>query len=99
MWREDAVLHVKHRHVLVDDDLEQIRARSGDHRRELLPVQIVARHHPHESRVGEDLRGELVGDVERVIADLRQIRSAFAIETNGREIPDEHASGEQSRIC
>ena len=40
---EDAVLHVKHRHVLVNGDLEPLRRRGLQQRFELREVQIVAR--------------------------------------------------------
>ena len=60
---EHAVFHVKHRHVLVRDGLEPRRIGSRDHRDELSPVQVIARHHADQVLLGEDLRGQLVGDV------------------------------------
>ncbi len=69
---EDAVLHVEHGHVLMDDGLEAGGVAAEEHRAELLPTQVVAGDHADEAGVGEDLGGEFVGDVEGVVADLRQ---------------------------
>ena len=40
---EHAVLHVKHRHVLVDDDFEPLGRHGGDEVEQLIAVQVVGR--------------------------------------------------------
>ena len=42
---EHAVLHVKHRHVLVNRDLEPLRRRGSQQRFQLREVQVVGRRH------------------------------------------------------
>ena len=39
--------------------------------------------------LGEDRGGQLVGDVERVVADQRQVRGVLAEEAEGGEVADE----------
>ena len=70
--REDAVLHVKHRHVLVQRQLEPRGRRRGEQIEHLLDVQIVADRHALQPVADEILRGQRVGDVERKVADLAQ---------------------------
>ena len=67
---EDAVLHVEHRHVLMDRDLEPLRRRRLQERLELRVVQIVRRRHAFQAELLlEILRRQPIGDIERVIAD------------------------------
>ena len=64
------MLHVKHRHVLVDGDLEPFRRRGRQQRLELLEIQIVARRHAFQAEpVFEIIRRQPVGHVQRIIAD------------------------------
>ena len=65
-----AVLHVKHRHVLVDGDLEPFRRGGRQQGFELLKIQIVARRHPLQAElVLKMVRRQMVGDVQRKITD------------------------------
>ncbi len=67
---EDAVLHVKHRHVLVDDDFEPLRRHGGDQIEQLLAIQVVRRRDAARSRRSSKYCGrQLVGRVERKIGD------------------------------
>ena len=62
---EDAVLHVKHGHVLMDGEVEPRRGRGGEEGFELDDVEIVAGGDAFESVAGNKiLGGERVGDVE-----------------------------------
>ena len=52
---EDTVLHVEHRHVLVDDNLQTVSRRQCHQGQELLPVEIVGGRHPAAAGVDEEL--------------------------------------------
>ena len=81
---EDAVLHVEHGHVLMDDALEAGGIEAGEEGGKLRPVEIVAGDHAEEAGVGEKIGGEFVGDVQGVIADERNFRGGFVIKCRGR---------------
>ena len=49
---KNAVLHVEHRHVLVNDRLKPVGGEFSKHRRKLLPVQVITRRHPHNAVLG-----------------------------------------------
>ena len=71
---EDAVLHVKHGHVLVDDDFQrgqiQARRRNAAHQVEqLLAIEIVRRCDASGSPLAEKAGGQFAGAVERKIGD------------------------------
>ena len=75
-----AVLHVKHRHVLVNGDLEPFRRRGRQQRLELLKVQVVTRGDPLQAElVFEIVRRQPVGDVERIIADAPVVREKVQV--------------------
>src|ERR1051325_4690227 len=73
-----AMLHVKHRHVLMNRNLEPLRRSGLKQRYELLEIQIVTRGHALQSEfVFEVIRGDTVCDVQRKISDLPVIRKEF----------------------
>ena len=94
-WREHgtkhAVLHVEHRHVLVNHHLEPLRRRRRHQRQQLLPIQVVRRGHPREPLLHEECRGPFIRDVERKITDDRQ--PLLAKESQAADIANEHAVG------
>ena len=66
---EDAVLHVEHRHVLVNDDF-QPRGRSRLNKvQQLFPVQVVRSCHAFAALVDEKLSRQLVRNVQRKVRD------------------------------
>ena len=86
-----AVLHVKHRHVLMDHHLEPLRRRGRDEGEQLLAVHVVRRGDPLDARTLKKLGRELVGDVERKIGDDRQALRPEKLQA--AEVADEHAVG------
>ena len=77
---------------------KQRRVDAREHRGELFPVQVVAGHQPRAGRASEEeLGGQLVGDVERVVADERQVRAFCAKEAEAGEVADEDGVGLGSR--
>ena len=84
---EHAVLHVKHRHVLVDRDLEPFRRRGLQQRVELREVQIVAGRDAFEAEmIFEIIRREAVRHVQRKIADAPRVRKKFQVVVIADEI-------------
>jgi len=72
------MLHVKHRHVLVDGHLEPFRRRGLQQRLELLKIQIVARGDAFQAKlVFEIIRCQPVGHVQRVIANAPVVAKNF----------------------
>ena len=62
---EHAVLHMEHRHVLVDRDLEPFRRGGLEERGDLLGVEVVRDRQAFEGMLAhEPLGGQAVGDVE-----------------------------------
>ena len=53
---EHAVLHVKHRHVLMNDDFQPLGRHRGDQVQQLLAVQVVRRRHALRARASADSR-------------------------------------------
>ena len=96
-----AVLHVKHRHVLVQRDFKRgtrsaerrigVRPAFVQKREHLLDVQIVADRHAFESAREEILGRERIRDIQREVADAPQ-RCRLEI-INRTEIADQHAIG------
>ena len=79
---EHAVLHVEHRHVLVDDDFEP-RGRHGvDQVEQLLAVQVVRGGHPLGAARAQVVDRQFIGRVEREVGDERN--AVLAAETPGR---------------
>lgn len=66
---EDAVFHVEHGHVLVDDLLEPCGGEPLEQGLELFPVEVVAGDLTGEALSVEEGGGEFVGDVEGIVAD------------------------------
>ncbi len=66
---EDAVFHMEHWHVLMDDAFKAGGIEAGEEGGKLGPIQVVAGNHAEEAMVGEEMGGEFVGDVEGVVAD------------------------------
>src|SRR5690349_6930422 len=77
---EHAVLHVKHRHVLMDRQFEP-RWRCGVEKIEnLLCVEVVRNRDTFEAFLDEQLSREGIGDVEREVAYLAERTIAEKIE-------------------
>src|SRR6185369_13216278 len=63
------MLHVKHRHVLMNRDLEPFRRRGLQQRFELLEVEIIRRGDALQSvTIDEIISGQRIGDIEREIS-------------------------------
>ena len=90
---KDAVLHVEHGYVLMKDAFEESGIDAGEHGGELGPVEIVAGDHADEALPGEDGGGEFVGDVEGIVANLRDVGADFVVEADGGEATDEKGVG------
>ena len=90
---EDAVLHVKHGHVLVEDGFEFRGIEAAEEGGELGPVEVVAGDDAREAGVGENFRGEFVGDVEGVVADEGKVRGVVLVVVDGAEAADEEGVG------
>ena len=74
------MLHVKHRHVLVDGHLEPFRWRGLQQRFELLKIQVVARGDAFQAKlVFEKIRRQPVGHVQRIIADAPVAGEEFEV--------------------
>src|SRR5688500_10447136 len=72
---EHAVLHVKHRHVLVDRDVEPCRWRGLQQRLELGKIEIIARRHPLEPVTPDEIvRRPWIGDIQRKVPALSLAR-------------------------
>ena len=79
---EDAVLHVEHGHVLMEDGFEFGGIEAAEQGRKLRPVEIVAGDDADEAAppgVSEDSGGEFVGDVEGVVADEGEVRGVVVV--------------------
>ena len=84
---EHAVLHVKHRHVLVNRDLKPFRRRGGQQRIELHDIQIVACGETFEAEmIFEIARRDAVRHVQRKIADATCVRKKFQVVVVADEI-------------
>ena len=68
---DHAVLHVKERHRVVDDDLGEGAERRREERRELGAVEIERGREGDEPSRKNGRRSELVRHVERKVADAR----------------------------
>jgi hypothetical protein len=68
---EDAVLHVEHRDLLVDDHLEPPRGHRPQQVVELLGAEVVRRRHPDRPAGLQQLDGQLVGGVQREVGHER----------------------------
>ena len=66
---EDAVLHVKHRHVLMQSDLEPRGRSRGEKIENLGDVEIVGDREVFEAFVNEQSRADGIGDVEGKVSD------------------------------
>jgi len=66
---EDAVLHMEHGHVLVDDDFEPSGWDGGDQVEKLIAVEIVGGSDFGRALLNEVMSREFVGGVEGVIGD------------------------------
>src|SRR5262245_57381811 len=78
----------------MDNALESGRIESRDHRRKLPPAQVITGNHADQTRIVEDARRQLVGNVKRIVADLRELRGDLAIETDGGEVANEERIGQ-----
>lgn len=90
---EDAVIHVEHRHILVNDNFEAGGIEAVEHGGELRPVEVVGGGQACQAGAGEEVSGEFVGDVEGVIADQGEVRGFFLIEAEGGEVADQQGVG------
>ena len=61
---EDAVLHVKHRHVLMDRELEPFRRSGLQKIKHLGHIQVVADSRPLQSLIDEELCGQGVRHIQ-----------------------------------
>jgi hypothetical protein len=66
---EDAVLHVKHGHVLVHDHFKHRRGRRLDQFEQLLSVEIVRRSHPQGALLAQVVHRQLVGGIQGKVVD------------------------------
>ena len=81
------MLHVKHRHVLVDRHLEPVRRRGLQQRVELRDVQVVAGRDAFEAEmIFEIVRREAVRHVQREIPDPPRVREKFQVVVVADEI-------------
>ncbi len=83
------MLHVEHRHVLVNDDLEQAGIALLDECRKLLPIHVVAGDQALQTRAAKQFGRELVDHVERKIADQRGLRRLVPEEVEAGQIADQ----------
>ena len=84
---EHAMLHVKHRHVLMNGDLEPFRRRGGQQRVELHDIQIVAGGDAFEAEmIFKIVRCDAIRDVQRKIADATCVREEFQMVVVADEI-------------
>src|ERR1035437_36078 len=85
---EDAMLHVKHGHMLVNGDLEPLRRRSLQKRLKLCEVQIVGgREALPAELVLEIISRKPVGDVERIVANAAVVREEAQMVVVADEVP------------
>ena len=73
--REDAVLHVKHRHVLVDRQLEPFGRSRFEQIEYLNHIQIVAEGQTPQSMPHEELCSQGVCNIQRKVTDRREAAS------------------------
>src|SRR6266478_291793 len=67
---ENAMLHMKHRHVLMDGYLEPIRWRRLQQRFQLREIQVIGSRDALQSKVGlEVFRRQMISYVQRIITD------------------------------
>ena len=88
--REHAVLHMKHRHVLMQRDFKPLRRRGGEQVDDLFDVQIVADRHALQPVIFEKLGGQRVRDIQGKVADFPQ-SGEFLEMLDRAEIADQHA--------
>ena len=62
--REDAVLHVKHRHVLMERELEPLGRSRFEQVEHLSHVQVIADGHAVQALLNEKLGRERIGDIQ-----------------------------------
>ena len=91
--REHAMLHVKHRHVLMDDGFKTGRREALQHRGELLPVEIVAGDHAGDAVLFKNGGGYFIGDVQGVIRDEGNLRRVLLEEREAGKVADEDRIG------
>ena len=68
---EHAMLHVEHRHVLVDDDLQPLRRTSSHEIEQLVTIEIVRRGDSLRAVLDHELSGQFVRHVQRKVGDER----------------------------
>ncbi len=88
---KDAVLHVKHGHVLVERELEPGGRAAVEEVQYLLDVQVVTDGELLQAGGLQELGREGIGHVEREIA--RGAQAGAGKEPDGPEVPDQDAVG------
>jgi len=88
---ENAVLHVKHRHVMVDRQFDPIRRRLAEEGEDLVGVEIVRKGEPLEAMVFKNRGGDGVRDVQREITE--KAKGAFGEMLDATDVPNENAVG------
>jgi len=77
---EHTVLHMKHRHVLVEGQFEPIRRRAAQQVEGLSDIEIVGNRESVESGMLHEQAGsDRVGDVEREVADAAAVGEEFQV--------------------
>src|SRR5215204_4771413 len=77
--REHTVLHVKHRHVLMNRQFEPFGWSHLEKIQHLPGIQIVAKSHTFELLLDEVLRRQRIRDVQRKIADPLKVATLAEI--------------------
>ena len=72
---------------LMNHHLEHSRIDSPQHGRQLLPVQIEARHQPTQARIEEDIGRQFVSNIEGEITHKWQVGCLLLQETKAAEVP------------
>ena len=94
---KDAVLHMKHRHVLVKGELKPLRRSRPKEIKHLTNIQIIANGDAFESPpiihipLHEELGGKGIGNIQRKITDRSELR--FLKVGDGSEVANEDAVG------
>lgn len=64
---EHAMLHVEHRHLLVDDHFEPLRRHGRDQVQQLIAAQVIGSRDPLGAQVAKILHRQFVGGIEREV--------------------------------
>ena len=77
---EDAVLHMKHRNVLMEGELKPFRRGGPEEFEDLTDIEVVARGEGPEAFGDEQIGGKRIGNIEREVANHGELERTEIVE-------------------